>query len=308
MAKKTEPDYKGKLLRLFREVMLLSRTPMGLSIAELEEKLGVSYRTVYRDMELLRNCGFIPERIGNSKYAIRGLDSETRKFEKNLQFTAEEAGVLANAVSSIGESHPLRKAIMEKLVTFSGMEDVMKVVVKAEISRNTEHLVKAIRDKKQVMLHNYRSASSQSVRSRRVEPYLFSSDGTFLKGFEVDTLQNKTYKIERIEEVVIQTERWKHEKQHEKQKEEDIFGINNGEVYRIKLRMNMRAAQLLQEEFPLSRPYIEKEDYQHYIFEADVHSFISVGRFILGLLDEIEVLESKDLKTYLNDKLTRKRI
>lgn len=295
-------------MRLFREVMLLSRTPTGLSINELEEKLSVSYRTIYRDLDLLRNCGFIPEKIGNARYAIRGLDSETKKFEKNLQFTAEEAGVLANAVASIGESHPMRKAIMEKLVTFSGMEDVMKVVVKTEISRNTEHLSKAIREKKQVMLHNYRSASSQSVRTRRVEPYAFSSDGTSLKGFEVDTLQNKTYKIERIEEVIPMPEKWKHEKQHEKHRAEDIFGIDNGEVYHIKLRMTMRATQLMQEEFPLSRTHIVKEDYQHFVFEADVHSFLSIGRFILGLLDEIEVVQSKELKVYLNEKLAKRRI
>lgn len=307
-AMKKEADYKGKLLRLFREVMLLHRTPLGLSINELADKLGVSYRTIYRDLEILKQAGFLPEPVAKGKYAIRGVDSETKKFEKNLQFSAEEAGVLARAVTSISDANPVRKAIMEKLLTFSGMEDVMKVVVKSEISRNTENLARAVREKKQVLLHNYHSASSQSIRSRRVEPYAFSSDGIFVKGFELDTNSNKTYKIERIEEVILQPVKWKHQKEHETNQAEDIFGINNEENHKVKLRMSMRASHLLKEEYPMSQPHIFKEDYKNYLFEATVHSLIGIGRFILGLLDEIEVLGPKELKTYLNEKIANKRI
>lgn len=300
-------DYKGKLLRLFREIMLLTKTPFGLSINELAEKLGVSYRTVYRDLDLLEQVGFFPEEVAKGKYVIRGLDSEAQKFEKNLTFNAEEAGILSKAVAGIPENHPLKKAIMEKLLSFSGMEDILKVLVKKDISRNIEKLAKATRERKQVTLHNYRSAHSQSIRSRKVEPYAFSTDGVFVKGFEVDSGINKTYKIERIEQVMINDVPWMHEREHEKEEEPDIFGINGGETHSIKLRMSMRAAQLLQEEFPLSSTYIHKEDYKNYLFEGKARSYIAVGRFILGLCDEIEILEPAGLKEYLHEKLGQKK-
>jgi predicted DNA-binding transcriptional regulator YafY len=114
-------DYKGKLLRLFREIMLLAKSPFGLSIKELEEKLGVTYRTIYRDLQLLEQVGFYPEEVTKGKYVIRGLDQDIHRFEKNLQFTAEEAGILASALAGIPENHPMKKAVMEKMLAFSGM-------------------------------------------------------------------------------------------------------------------------------------------------------------------------------------------
>lgn len=302
-----EQDYKGKLLRLFREIMLLTKTPFGLSINELAEKLQVSYRTVYRDLEILNQVGFWPEEVEKGRYVIRGQDRDVARFEKNLQFNAEEAAILSRAVGGIDENHPMKKAILEKLLSFSGMEDVLNVIVKQDISRNMERLAKAIREKKQVILHNYRSAHSQSVRSRTVEPYAFSTDGVFVKAYETDSKLNKTYKIERIEEVNLQNTDWQHEKEHEGETQPDIFGINGGEKQRIVLRMSMRSAQLLQEEFPLSRPHVIKEDHTHYAFDAEVNGFVAISRFILGLADEIEVLQPAALRDFLNERIERKK-
>jgi predicted DNA-binding transcriptional regulator YafY len=308
MAKKAQPDdYKGKLLRLFREIMLLTKSPFGLSIKELEEKLGVTYRTVYRDLELLSLVGFFPEEISKGKYVIRGLDSEVRRFEKNLQFSAEEAGILASALASIPENHPVKRGILEKMLAFSGMEDVLKVIIKTDISRNIEKLSQAIRERKQVTFHNYHSANSQSIRSRKVEPYAFSVDGVFVKGFEHGQNVTKTYKIERIEEVTLLSDEWQFEIWHEKESKPDIFGINGGEPEDVKLRMSMRAAHLMKEDHPLSAPHIYKEDQKHYIFSAKCNSFVAVGRFILGLIDEVEVLEPKGLKQYIDHKLAGRK-
>lgn len=307
MAKKEKPDdYKGKLLRLFREIMLLTKTPVGLSIKELEEKLGVTYRTIYRDLDLLAQVGFFPEEVSKGKYVIRGLDNEVRKFEKNLQFSAEEAGLLAGAMAAIPENNPMKRSILEKMLAFSGMEDVLKVIVKTDISRNMETISRAIREKKVIMLHNYHSAHSQSIKNRKVEPYAFSADGVFMKGFELGENVNKTYKIERIEDVTILQEDWKFEIWHETESKPDIFGINGGEPVEVKLRMSMRAAHLMKEEYPLSSPYIVKEDAKHYLFSGQCNSFVAIGRFVLGLIDEIEVLNPKELKTYLNQKIKAK--
>lgn len=309
MAKPTQTDanYKGKLLRLFREIMLLTKSPFGLSIKELEQKLGVTYRTVYRDLEVLEQVGFYPEEISKGKYVIRGVESDTRRFEKNLQFSAEEAGLLAQAVRAIPEGNPLKKQIMEKMLAFSGMEDVLKAIIKTDISRTVEHLAQAIRERRQVILRRYRSGNSQSIRDRKVEPYSFSADGVFLKGFEHGQNVTKTYKIERIDEVTLLEDTWQFEIWHEKEQAPDIFGINGGDPVDIKLRMSMRAANLLKEEFPLSAPHIYKEDYKNYLFEASVNSYIAVGRFILGLIDEIEVLAPPELNEYLDQKIENRR-
>ncbi|MEM0997594.1 MAG: transcriptional regulator [Bacteroidota bacterium] len=301
-------DYKGKLLRLFREIMLLAKSPLGLSIKELEEKLGVTYRTIYRDLQLLEQVGFYPEEVTKGKYVIRGLDQDIHRFEKNLQFTAEEAGILASALAGIPETHPLKKPVMEKMLAFSGMEDVLKVIVKTDISRNMDMLSQAIRERRQVTFHNYHSAHSQSIRNRRVEPYAFSADGIFVKGFEHGQNVNKTYKLERIEQVSLLEEEWKFEPFHEKETTPDIFGINGGDPWQVKLRMSMRAARLMKEEYPLAAPHIIKEDFKYYLFEGTCNSFIAIGRFILGLIDEIEILDPPELKDYLREKIAAAEI
>lgn len=303
----TDKDYKGKLLRLFREIMLLYRSPLGLSINEMAKKLGVSYRTIYRDLEVLREVGFFPEEVKRGKFVIRGIDQDVAKFEKNLQFTAEEAGILSRAVSSIPEAHPIRKQVLEKLLTFSGMEDVLAVALKGDISRNVEHLSKAARLKVQVKLRNYRSGNSQSIKDRTVEPYAFSANGIFVKCFEVGPNKNKTFKIERIGDIMLMDTLWKFEPFHEVKEKPDIFGISGGDSAKVILRMSLRAANLLKEEFPLSRKHTWKEDYKNYRFEAEINSFVGVSRFILGLMDEIEVLEPKALKTFLMKKIESRK-
>ena len=302
-----DKDYRGKLLRLFRIVMLLTRSPLGIHINELAEKMGVTTRTIYRDLELLSSVGFAADEIERGKYLIRGLERETQKFEKNLQFTAEEAGILAQSVQSIANTPPMKKGLLEKLPTFSGMEDVLKVIVRHDISRNLEVLARAVREKRQVHLRNYHSAHSGSISTRLVEPYAFSADGVFIKGFEHETLSNKTFKIERIEDVGMLDAKWRYERRHEKANAPDIFGINSGEKHWVKLMLSLRAARLLQEEYPLSRPYVSKEGPSQYIFHAKINSFIGVSRFILGLCDEVEVLEPLALVDYLEKRIQQRK-
>jgi predicted DNA-binding transcriptional regulator YafY len=302
MAKTAQPeDYKGKLLRLFRAIMLLSKSNGGMRIRDLEEKLGVTYRTVYRDLQLLEQAGFYPEEISKGKYVIRGYDREARGFEQNLQFTAEEAGMLASVLAAVPESNPLKKTILEKMLAFSGMEDVLRVAAKTHISQNMESLSKAIREKRQAILVNYHSSHSQSIRNRKIEPYAFSSDGVFLKGFEHGSNTNKTYKIERIEQVTLLPDEWKFEPWHEKEMSPDIFGITSGQKNLIVLNLSLRAASLLREEYPLAAPFIYKTGPSSYRFEAECNSFLAIGRFVLGLMDEIEIQEPKTFIKYVED-------
>jgi hypothetical protein len=65
------------------------------------------------------------------------------------------------------------------------------------------------------------------------------------------------------------------------------------------------AYNLLIEEFPLSEKYIKEADNQTYILTTDVGNFIGVGRFVLGLPGEIEVVYPQAFKDYLNEKMVK---
>ena len=77
------------------------------------------------------------------------------------------------------------------------------------------------------------------------------------------------------------------------------------EVITIQLKLSMLAYNLLLEEFPLAEKYIEVLDKNNYLLTTEVGNFIGVGRFVLGLADEIEVVYPKEFKDYLNEKMKK---
>ncbi len=302
-----EEKYKGKLLRLFRELMMLYNSHSGLSINQISEKLGVSYRTVYRDLEVLRVSGFVPEEITRGKFAIRGISREAERFQENLRFTSEEASVIATAFANIPAANPLRKKILEKLLTFSGTDDTLRFAIGKDLSAIMSRLTRAAREHQQVILRNYRSSHSASIRDRMVEPYGFSADGAFVKCYEPASVSNKTFKIERIGEVEFNGKKWENQSRHAGIRQADIFGIDTGKKFGVSLLLSVRAANLLEEEFPLSRPFISKAASGKYKFEANVRTFRGLGRFVLGLIDEIVVEGPMEFKDYLQEKIAQKR-
>ena len=67
----------------------------------------------------------------------------------------------------------------------------------------------------------------------------------------------------------------------------------------------MAAANLLVEEFPLAEKHLSKEDESHWIFSADVCRYEGVGRFVIGLLDDIEIVDSPAFEDFLAKKVKK---
>jgi proteasome accessory factor C len=92
----------------------------------------------------------------------------------------------------------------------------------------------------------------------------------------------------------------KHEAQHEFYKH-DIFGFQGNIMNKeIELEMSMRAYLLLKEEFPMSAAFIKPvPETGKYYFKANVQSFQAPGRFVLGFLEEVQVLGSKEFIRFI---------
>jgi predicted DNA-binding transcriptional regulator YafY len=57
------------------------------------------------------------------------------------------------------------------------------------------------------------------------------------------------------------------------------------------------------EEYPESRNHITQEDNQHWILDLEVVSYLGIGRFVLGLFEDIEILENEEFKDYIAQKI-----
>ena len=71
------------------------------------------------------------------------------------------------------------------------------------------------------------------------------------------------------------------------------------ELIPIKISLGRLAYNLILEEYPLSEKYITQRDESHWTLECKVANLQGVARFVVGLLDDIDISNSPELKQYI---------
>ncbi len=85
----------------------------------------------------------------------------------------------------------------------------------------------------------------------------------------------------------------------------DVFRISSQKQIQVKMLISMRACELLKEEYPLAETYIQQVDENHFLFDVPVCSYEGIGRFVLGLCNEIEIIEPREFKIFLKKKVKK---
>jgi predicted DNA-binding transcriptional regulator YafY len=291
-----------KLERLLRLMKMLTANN-SLTIKEIADRLGITARSVYRYVDTFRDAGFVVKKNGN----YIKLDKSSpyfRDISELIHFTEEEAFILKSAIESIDENNLLKQNLKKKLYTVYDYNILSDTIVNGKHGQNVKRLVEAIENKKQVILKEYSSAHGNTVRDRVVEPYSLTTNYVQVWCYCPDEKTNKLFKVTRIGSVEILDRHWINEEDH-KAGREDVFRMNSDTTTPIKLKLAIRPAQLLMEEYPLSAKYMTKLNKTEWLFEAEVCSFEGVGRFVMGLLDEIEIVDSPQLQKYIEERIKK---
>ena len=83
----------------------------------------------------------------------------------------------------------------------------------------------------------------------------------------------------------------------------DIFR-NTGELTKeIIIEMNLRARNLLIEEYPLSEKNLEEKECKWFLLKVNVAKYEGPGRFCMGLPEDTEVMGDEGFREYLRKKL-----
>jgi len=271
------------------------------TVSDLSDRLEMSVRTIYRYIDTFREAGFLVKKQGE----VFRLDKSSPYFKdisQLIHFTEEEAYILKSAIESIDESNLLKQNLKKKLYTVYDYKILAETVTHGKDAKNINRLIEAIENKQQVQLRNYSSAHSETIRDRIVEPFAFTTNYIQLWAYDVEKQSNKLFNIRRIESVQILPQPWRHTAEHKSGKI-DIFRISSFEQIPVKLKLNLRAVSLLTEEYPLSEKQITKTDDNEWLLETEVCSLEGVGRFIMGLLQDIEILEPEKLKDFVRKKM-----
>ena len=189
-----------------------------------------------------------------------------------------------------------------KLSRSYGLTDISNPEVRKTVNRNVAVLKDAIAAKRVVKLCSYSSPHSATVSDRIVEPFLLMNNGLEVRCHDLSSHTNKTFKVSRMKGVEVMDVGWMYEKEH-KQVYTDVFMFSGEECRRVELRLGQLSHNLLVEEYPASESHITP-DGERWIFAADVVSFHAVGRFVLGLYDDIEILGCDEFRAYINEKIS----
>ena len=286
----------GRIVRLLKLMELLSSN-VDYTIQELMDRLETSRRSVFRYIDSLKVAGFTMKKKGTSVHKLLTNSCHKIELSQLIHLSDEEAYLLHNLIGALTSDCQVAINLEKKLTALFDATSVTEIIGNKVAGENIMRLRQAIDEKKQVTLVGYESGNTISISDRLVEPIKFSTNYTDVYAYEVATGITKVFKISRISQVEVTLTDWQHEDKHEII-ETDCFRMAGKEDIQVTLKMTLKAKNLLIEEYPLSSKYISF-DGEHWWFKGNVKELAGVGRFTLGLADQITVTDTPVLKDYI---------
>ena len=290
-----------KIEKIFNLIRMMSGKKT-FTVGELAEKMDTSYRSIYRYIDTFRSAGFVVEKIQGSTYRIVKMPSSFKNFDKLVYFTEEEAAVINSLIENLEETNSFKTTLRKKLSAIYDRTDILNATPKHPTAIKLFALNDAMHKKKRVVLKSYESAHSGTVLDRTVEPYIYTEGCMAIWAYDVENKDCRIFKVSRIGKVQITDIDWQNESEH-RDGFVDAFRMAGTERYHLRLELSLRAKNLLAEEFPLAVKDIRMENYK-WIYEGDVTHMAGIGRFVIGLIRDIRILESDELRSYISEYLS----
>ena len=273
------------------------------NVDQLADRLQLSRRTVYRYIDTFREAGFVIKKSGE---CIR-LDKASPHFKDISQlvhFTEEEAVILKSAIENIDENNLLKQNLKRKLYSVYDHKMLADTVVQGKNAPNIHALIEAMEEQRQVILKGYQSGHGRKARDRRVEPFAFTTNYVQVWCYDCEDGQNKLFKSARIASVEVLETGWQHASQHQ-QGFMDIFRMNGQEPHRVQLELGILSYNLLLEEYPLAERDLTPLDTGRWLLDTKVANYAGVARFVVGLMDDIRIIDTPELSNYIRAYLAK---
>lgn len=297
-----------ELEKLSRQLNLMTILTQNrtYTIEEICPMVNMSKRTIYRYIDAFRQAGFIVEKEG-TRYRLDRHSPFFRKICDQIYFTDDEALTINHLLYSVVDHSPQIRHLREKLSRLYDNHVLASHEVDERVGHNLQHIYRAIREHRVCILRDYNSPSSDRTSDRVVEPFQFLHENTEVRCWELASQTNKTFKISRIGRVDVLDLLWSDTAKHEMIRT-DLFHFSGPEQHPVSILLGRLATSLLLEEFPAAQDYITPQDDGRNLLQTDVCSYIGVGRFVLGLYDDIEVVGDEGFKQFLQHRIQQMQV
>ena len=289
-----------KIERVLR-LMKMMTSGNRYTVEELAERLDTSYRSIYRYIETFKEVGFVVHKESGGVYRLGKESRYFKDISQLIHFTDEEAHIVNQLIGALDDTNMLKQNLRRKLSSVYNCTSLANSIVKGKSAENVNRIIEAIEEHRQVILCNYSSSHTGSKRDRIVEPIAFTTN--YVQIWCYDTSDNKTklFNTARIEEVTVLDTEWQHQAEH-RCGHIDIFRNMGFELKRVRLRLGVMAHNLITEEYPLSERDLQQIDEGSWLLDTEVCNYAGIGRFVMGLAEDIEVIDSPEFTDYLRQK------
>lgn len=282
-----------RVLRLMK--MMTGNT--NYTVDEMAERLGISYRSVYRYIDTFKDAGFVVQRKDGGIYKL-GKDSRYfKEISQLIHFTDEEAYIVNQLIEGLDNTNMLKQNLRKKLTAVYNCTSLAESVVEGKNAVNVNRIIEAIDNRHQVILKNYASSHTGVIRDRLVEPFGFTTNYVQIWCYEPESGLNKLFNTSRVGGVEVLDSEWQYADSHH-EGYIDIFRITGFEQKRVQLELGVMSHNLLIEEYPLSTRDIKPIDDRRWLLDTMVCNYVGIGRFVMGLLGDIRIL-TPEFKSYI---------
>ena len=292
-----------KLERMLKLMKLMTGN-VNYTVNDLAERLDTSYRSIYRYIETFKDAGFVVQKLDGGVYKLGKESRYFKEISQLVHFTDEEAHIVNQLIEALDDTNSLKQNLRRKLTTVYNCTSMASSIVRGKNASNVNRLLEAIEERRQVVLVDYASSHTGVVRNRLVEPFGFTTNYVQAWCYEPESGMNKLFKVSRIGSVEVLDVEWQSEAEHA-EGYIDIFRMTGFEQHRVQLRLGMLARNLLIEEYPLAERDIVSLGDKSWMLDTMVCNYLGIGRFVMGLLDDIEVVDSPEFDRYIADSISK---
>ena len=286
------------------DLLLLLTQNRHLPTSEICRRVGISQRSFYYYIDFFEQSGFIVEKHSGC-YSIDRTSSFFTRLCDIIQFTEDEAMLMRQLIDQADTADKSRLAdLRAKFNSFYDYRILADEQVRRRVGKIRSVMYEAVKRKRMVEIQGYSSPSSHTVSDRSVEPFQFLRNNTCIRCYEPSTGKNKTFRLSRMEAAVLTDSDWEHESEH-RTTYTDLFSFTGEEVMPVSLIMGQLSHNLMLEEYPESLQCFTEAAGGRWAFRADVCSYLGIGRFVLGLLDDIVIEGDDGFREYVNAKVAQ---
>lgn len=219
--------------------------------------------------------------------------------ERRTALASDELLYLQDLLQQFASQSPQAAALLQKFDFNLSLIPLADTLPQLHANRIVQLIRTGLDTDTCLLLKGYRSLTGDDVRDRRVEPLDMTADYRYLIAWDLEKDDQRQFKLSRIEDVDYLDQ--KVSGQHIASPM-DIFGVTGEEWTTVVLELNNLSHHLLIEEFPLATQFIRKRSGKIF-FQGQVRHFKGIGRFVLGLPSDIEVVQPAAFREYLNGKV-----